>query len=222
MVRKRVKDNGLCASDLVASVKVETFGNNKESLLALEKECTGATDFGVGGIFRDGSERHLVGLSEVVGNSHKVEVRGNNDQCVLSGDGGPKKCRDCLQRTINIQDAIQTGDTHVFGKKFQSLLDLINSSLSIHTLGSFQIKAFKHLSHTRPDSVHNSTKIVPLTSHLALQVVTRPVEKRTRLYGVISAEDNSLSEVLGSGNRYQSDECTRLNFGRTVIRDTRV
>lgn len=113
-------------------------------------------------------------------------------------------------------------DTHVFGKKFQSLLDLINSSLSIHTLGSFQIKAFKHLSHTRSDSVHNSTKIVPLTSHLALQVVTRPVEKRTRLYGVISAEDNSLSEVLGSGNRYQSDECTRLNFGRTVIRDTRV
>lgn len=48
MVRKRVKDNGLCASDLVTSVKVETFGNNKESFFALEEERTGATDFGVG------------------------------------------------------------------------------------------------------------------------------------------------------------------------------
>lgn len=56
MVRKRVEDNGLRASDLVTSVKVETFGNNKEGFLALEEECTGATDFGVGGIFRDGSE----------------------------------------------------------------------------------------------------------------------------------------------------------------------
>lgn len=48
MFRRLEPDNGLCASDAISTVKVETLGNDEEWDFGFEEEGTGARDFRVG------------------------------------------------------------------------------------------------------------------------------------------------------------------------------